>query len=134
MKRICVVLFLLAIPLGCKVIDPVSEEAWYYDRVFVEGMDVPDSVRVDEAFLIRVWGHLPDPSWAFDHFELLFEDSALTVWPIGRKDLNAGYVIQVLVPFEAEASFDPPQSGMMDVEVVGKAGTVAKRIMVTDRR
>ena len=130
-------LLILICITGCNITNPnFSKNDRFYtalETVFVEGIDVPDSVTVNESFRIRITGNLPDPSWEFDHFELFTIETTLTIHPIGRQNTDADVVAQVLVPFDEATSFTPTQIGMLKIEVIGRVKTVEANVTVVNQ-
>ena len=125
-----IVLLLFLNITGCKIFSPLSPSSWNLETVYVEGLTIPDSSKVNVSFQIRIQGSFPDPSWEFDHFELFMEESLLTIKPIGKKNLQAESVAQVLIPFEEETSFTPRRIGLLKVSVVGKIKTFQKNVTI----
>jgi hypothetical protein len=118
---------------ACTLFCPLSSSDWSFEAVYVDSVTAPDSSTVNVPFSIRIKGNLPDPSWKFDHFELFTEQSTLSITPIGKQNLRAGAVPQVLISYEEEISYTPTQIGSLTIKVVGRAETLSREVTVTER-
>ena len=126
---ISLVLFLFS---GCNLITPLEETTDNFESIYIENVTVPDSVFLDQPFDITVTGYLPDPSWVFDHFELLDLQNNLTIKPIGKQDLTNEVFLQMLVSFEENAVFTPIRKGLLSIKVIGKNKTIRKTVIILE--
>jgi hypothetical protein len=101
-----------------------------YETAYVDSLSVPDSAAASMPVTIRIKGSMPDPSWAFDHFRTESAGLTFIIEPVGRHDLKAGIVPQVLVAYEESLNTRFSRSGAWTVLAAGRADTLEKRIII----
>ncbi len=101
-----------------------------YEAVYADSLMGPDSAAVHIPVSLRITGTLPDPSWAFDHFDVSAASMLLTIQPVGRHDLELGPVPMVVIEFDRTLTHAFTRVGTWTVRVEHRAGTIQREIYV----
>jgi hypothetical protein len=136
MKRILFFISVLFLILtnGCRMVTGPVENLGLFELVYVDRMAAPDTAALAMPVTITVYGNLPDPSWCFDHFELVLQPLSLDVGVFGKKEDVELVAAQVLVPFEKTLSFTPDHVGTLTIRVIGKNDTLSTTMTVLPSR
>jgi len=95
MRKLLLLLLLLC---ACK-----KEER---ELVRIEKVEVTESVRLGDTVYLYLEGHLPDPCWEFQGYDITQSDTVIQIWPwMVRKEEEACVCLQYLVAFTDTLAF-----------------------------
>jgi uncharacterized protein (DUF2249 family) len=75
-----------------------------------------DSVKIDTTesakgrVTVTVYGVLPNPSYQFDHFDIVRDGNLITITPLATHDPNK-IVIQLIIPYKEKCQIKYDQKG-----------------------
>ena len=115
--------------IGCNLLD-ANKSRYSYDVLYVDHVEVPDTLHLAQPLKVRVKGTMPDVSWSFDHFEIKAEGFNISIRPIGRKDNEMEMVILILATFDETATIQLTQAGTYQVTLVGRDQDLKASVVV----